>query len=112
ISQQSRVQFVFADNGNLGRIGESIFHSVGKPVGHGVAHDDDRGRRSNCIRFCFRLFRRRCARVVNGRLLFIGIVELALAAAKKTAAKKTAAAWSLWTLSVPESIPEKLRLRG
>jgi hypothetical protein len=41
VSQQSRVNFIFADNGNLRRIREGVFQSVGKPVGHGVAHDDD-----------------------------------------------------------------------
>src|SRR5262245_38685626 len=112
VSQQSRVQFVFADNGNLWRIRESIFHSVGKPVSHGVAHDNDRGRRRDCIRLCFRLFRRRRARVVNGRLLLVGVVELPLAAAEEaTTTEKTSAARSLRTLPAPESVPEKLRLR-
>src|SRR4029077_381481 len=101
VSQQSRVQFVCADNGTFRRIREGVFQSVGKPVGHGVAHDDNRGRRRNGIRLCFRLFRRRRSRVVDRRLLLGALVELPLASTEKSAAEKSATTRSLWTLSVP-----------
>src|SRR5262249_43569989 len=41
VTHQARVQLVFADDCDFRGIGECIFEPVAKPIGHGVAQDDN-----------------------------------------------------------------------
>src|SRR5262249_44663659 len=69
VTHQPRVKLVFPDDRDFRRIRERVFETVAKPIGHGVAQDDNRRRCRDRFGFSIWLAWNRRAPVVYPRLL-------------------------------------------
>src|SRR6185369_4515421 len=84
VSHQTRVKLVFADDRDFRGIRERIFEPVAKPIGHGVAKNDDRRRRRDRLGFRVGLAWRGSTRIVYRRLLLWILIAAAEEATEET----------------------------
>ena len=94
VTQEAGAALVLADDGDLRRVGKRVFQAVGEPVGHGVAHHQDRGGGNDRLGFRIRLARGRRPRIIGLRRRLLALeraLEGPTAAAAEQLLKEVAA---------------------